>query len=82
MIKLEADKVFVIKALVMPPERGMSGLDKAKYILFGRATQNATYIWQDREVRFDSPVSALNCRPGETVIDSMVQLRLWHASSS
>ncbi len=54
------------------PERGMSGLDKAKYVLFGKAAQHAPYVWQDREVRFDSPVPALDCRPGETVIDTMV----------
>ena len=53
------------------PDRGMSGLDKARYVLFGKS-QNALYVWQDREVRFDSPVSALECRPGETVIDTMV----------
>ena len=53
------------------PDRGMSGLDKARYVLFGKS-QNALYVWQDREVRFDSLVSALECRPGETVIDTMV----------
>ena len=54
------------------PDRGMSGLDKAKYVLFGKS-QNAPYVWQDREVRFDSPISALECRPGETVIDTLVR---------
>ena len=53
------------------PDKGMSGLEKAKYVIFGKS-QNASYVWQDREVRFDSPVSALQCRPGETVIDTMV----------
>ena len=53
------------------PDKGMSGFDKAKYVLFGKS-QNAPYVWQDREVRFDSPVSALQCRLGETVIDTMV----------
>lgn len=54
------------------PDKGMSGFDKAKYVLFGKS-QSALYIWQDREVRFDCPVSALDCRPGETVIDTMVR---------
>lgn len=53
------------------PDRGMSGLDKAKFVLFGKS-QNSAYVWQDREVRFDCPISALDCRPGETVIDTMV----------
>lgn len=53
------------------PNRGMSGLEKAKYVLFGKS-QNSAYVWQDREVRFDCPVSALDCRPGETLIDTMV----------
>ncbi len=56
------------------PDRGMSGMEKAKYVLFGKSGQSAPYIWQDREVRFDSPISALDCRPGETVIDSMVKM--------
>lgn len=51
----------------------MSGLEKAKYVLFGKAQQNAAnFVWQDREVRFDSPAAALDCRPGETVIDTLV----------
>ena len=53
------------------PDTSMSGLEKAKYVLFGKA-KSAAYVWQDREVRFDSPISALECRPGETVIDTMV----------
>ncbi|KAL0024831.1 hypothetical protein WJX79_002987 [Trebouxia sp. C0005] len=56
------------------PDRGMSGMEKAKYVLFGKSGQSAPYVWQDREVRFDSPISALDCRPGETVIDSMSQI--------
>ena len=56
------------------PDRGMSGMEKAKYVLFGKSGQSAPYVWQDREVRFDSPISALDCRPAETVIDSMVKL--------
>ncbi|KAL3158661.1 Bardet-Biedl syndrome 5 protein, variant 2 [Trebouxia sp. C0010 RCD-2024] len=55
------------------PNRGMSGLEKAKYVLFGKS-QNSAYVWQDREVRFDCPVSALDCRPGETLIDTMSQI--------
>lgn len=53
------------------PDKGMSGLDKAKYVLFGKS-QNSAYVWQDREVRFDCPISALECRRGETVIDTLV----------
>ena len=56
------------------PDRGMSGIEKAKYLLFGKSGQSAPYVWQDREVRFDSPISALDCRTGETVIDSMVKM--------
>jgi len=56
------------------PDRGMSGMEKAKYVLFGKSGQSAPYVWQDREVRFDSPISALDCRTGETVIDSMVKM--------
>lgn len=53
----------------------MSGLEKAKYVLFGKASQNtAKYVWQDREVRFDLPAASLDCRPGETVIDTLVSL--------
>lgn len=29
------------------------------------------YVWQDRELRFDSQESSLQCRTGETVIDSI-----------
>mmetsp|Transcript_45498 Transcript_45498/g.99081 ORF Transcript_45498/g.99081 Transcript_45498/m.99081 type:complete len:349 (+) Transcript_45498:212-1258(+) len=28
-------------------------------------------VWQDREIRFDSPVASLELRPGEVAIDSM-----------
>ncbi len=31
----------------------------------------AEYVWQDREVLFDSKPNALKCRPGELVIDSI-----------
>ena len=55
------------------PDLNMSGLEKAKYVLFGKAQQNAAnYVWQDREVRFDCPATALDCRPGESVIDTLV----------
>lgn len=51
----------------------MSGLEKAKYVVFGRGQQNAAnYVWQDREVRFDSPAAALDRRPRKTVIDTLV----------
>lgn len=52
----------------------MSNLEKAKYVLFGKSGPQAAFVWQDREVRFDSPISALQCRPGETVIDTMSQI--------
>ena len=29
------------------------------------------YIWQDREIRFDSKANQLACRRGEKVIDSI-----------
>lgn len=28
-------------------------------------------VWQDREVRFDSPPAEMQCRKGEVVIDSI-----------
>ena len=31
----------------------------------------AEFIWHDREIRFDSNSSDLDCRPGEKVIDSI-----------
>lgn len=31
-------------------------------------------MWQDREIRFDVPIAQLNCRPGESVIDSLSQV--------
>ena len=55
------------------PDLNISGLEKAKYVLFGEGQQNAAnYVWQDREVRSDSPAAALDCSPGETVIDTRV----------
>lgn len=62
------------------PDLTMSGMEKAKYVLFGKGSQGtAYYVWQDREVRFDCPASALDCRPGETVIDTLVRFRV-HSS--
>jgi Bardet-Biedl syndrome 5 protein len=29
------------------------------------------FVWQDREIRFDSKVQLLNCRKGEKLIDSI-----------
>ncbi len=29
------------------------------------------FVWQDREVRFDSPPAEMQCRKGEVVIDSI-----------
>ena len=55
----------------------MSNMDKAKYVLFGKLGSQASPVWQDREVRFDSPVSALQCRPGERVIDSLVSASVY-----
>lgn len=55
------------------PDLNLSNLEKAKYVLFGKVYQNtARYVWQDREVRFDSTAAALECRPGETVVDTLV----------
>jgi Bardet-Biedl syndrome 5 protein len=31
----------------------------------------ADYVWQDRELRFDSPEAHLQCRSGEKIIDSI-----------
>ena len=64
--------ILHFSAAARMPDRGMSGLEKAKYVLFGKS-QISAYVWQDREVRFDCPISALECRPGETVIDTMVK---------
>lgn len=33
--------------------------------------QQTDYIWQDREIRFDSKPSVLSCRRGEKIIDSI-----------
>lgn len=32
--------------------------------------QQSDYIWQDREIRFDSKVNLLACRKGEKIIGS------------
>eukprot|EP01032_Pedospumella_encystans_P038536 gene38536-43662_t len=32
---------------------------------------NSDYIWQDREIRFDSKPQLLQCRRGEQIIDSI-----------
>ena len=34
-------------------------------------SENADYIWQDRDVRFDSKGPLLDCRKGEKIIDSI-----------
>ena len=34
----------------------------------------AEFIWQDREIRFDSNTEDLECRPGEKVIDSIAHV--------
>lgn len=33
--------------------------------------ESADFIWQDRDIRFDSKGPLLDCRKGETVIDSI-----------
>ena len=35
------------------------------------STDLAEYVWQDRELRFDSPEAHLQCRSGEKIIDSI-----------
>ena len=34
--------------------------------------QQSDYIWQDREIRFDSKVTLLACRKGEKIIGSNI----------
>jgi hypothetical protein len=38
--------------------------------------QQSDYIWQDREIRFDSKVTLLACRKGEKIIGSTNELAL------
>eukprot|EP00164_Ancoracysta_twista_P004543 GFYU01006129.1.p1 GENE.GFYU01006129.1~~GFYU01006129.1.p1 ORF type:complete len:344 (-),score=58.66 GFYU01006129.1:214-1245(-) len=35
---------------------------------------DASYVWEDREVRFDIPLQALGCRKGEFVIDAITSV--------
>ena len=37
--------------------------------------ENADFIWQDRDIRFDSKGPLLECRKGETIIDSINRYR-------
>eukprot|EP00741_Cyanophora_paradoxa_P005592 tig00000912_g5420.t1 len=37
----------------------------------GGAANDAAYVWQDREIRFDVPIAQLDYRRGEFMIDSM-----------
>jgi Bardet-Biedl syndrome 5 protein len=39
-----------------------------------KASAIADFMWQDREVRFDTPISQLTCREGEKIIDSLTQV--------
>ena len=36
-----------------------------------RQTEEAEFIWQDREIRFDVSMKQLSMHPGEQVVDSM-----------
>lgn len=39
-------------------------------VLFGK--KSAEELWQDREIRFDTAVSALQCRRGEEILETFV----------
>jgi Bardet-Biedl syndrome 5 protein len=39
-----------------------------------KTTPVAEFIWQDREIRFDVPPSALQCRQGEKIVDSIPEV--------
>ena len=49
-----------------------------KWSIFGNRLSDPTYIWQDREIKFDLPVSALSPRPGEFVVDNLVSTSHWY----
>ncbi|KAK9814139.1 hypothetical protein WJX72_001188 [[Myrmecia] bisecta] len=53
--------------MVDPAAVGQTG----RWSLFGRGQQDANYVWQDQEVRFDMATTWLQLRSGEIVIDSM-----------
>jgi hypothetical protein len=36
--------------------------------------QNGDYIWQDREIRFDSKPALLQCRKGEQIIGESLRI--------
>ena len=42
--------------------------------MFGAASEAPSHLWQDREIRFDVPVSSLEPRAGEFSIDNMVRV--------
>lgn len=42
-----------------------------KYNLIDNMSVEPDYVWQDRELRFDSPEMQLQCRSGEKIIDSI-----------
>lgn len=48
--------------------------------MFGSPSEAPPHLWQDREIRFDVPVSSLEPRAGEFSIDNMVcVLQAWTA---
>lgn len=42
--------------------------------IFGRRGGDENYVWQDREIRFDAPLSDLECRTGESILDDLDQV--------
>ena len=36
--------------------------------------QQSDYIWQDREIRFDSKINLLACRRGEKIIGKFIEV--------
>lgn len=53
----------------MPESKGVSSRLAG---LFGRQANEDTFIWQDREIRFDLSFRELECRKGEVLIDTQV----------
>ena len=51
-----------------------------RWSMFGSPSEAPPHLWQDREIRFDVPVSSLEPRAGEFSIDNMVcVLQAWTA---
>ena len=47
---------------------------KRSWSMFGTSSEAPPHLWQDREIRFDVPVSSLEPRAGEFSIDNMVRV--------